>query len=78
MRGKRLLIIEDDADLREGLRFSFAGDGYDVTDVGTKKKGLEKSEKAATLCFWTAISRTEPDLNCAGRSANSAWCLLLC
>lgn len=28
MVGKKLLIIEDDMDLREGLRFSFEGDGF--------------------------------------------------
>ena len=49
MRGKRLLIIEDDAALREGLRFSFAGDGYDVTDVGTKKEGLGEIRKGCDL-----------------------------
>lgn len=32
----KILIIEDDSDLREGLSFSFSGDGYDVTETGTK------------------------------------------
>ena len=36
MVDKKLLIIEDDIDLREGLRFSFEGDGYEVLDVGTR------------------------------------------
>ncbi|MEY8377547.1 hypothetical protein AALD22_17490 [Lachnospiraceae bacterium 56-18] len=27
---------EDDTKLREGLSFSFSGDGYDVTETGTK------------------------------------------
>lgn len=36
----RILIIEDDADLREGLAFSFSGDGYAVTEAATKKDGL--------------------------------------
>lgn len=39
MSGK-LLIIEDDADLREGLCFSFAGDGYEAVQAGTKREGL--------------------------------------
>ena len=39
MVGKKLLIIEDDIDLREGLHFSFEGDGYEVFDVGTGRDG---------------------------------------
>ncbi len=45
MDGKKLLIIEDDADLREGLRFSFAGDGYEVFEAGTKKEGMRELKK---------------------------------
>ncbi len=36
------MIIEDDTDLREGLSFSFSGDGYAVTEAGTKREGLRK------------------------------------
>lgn len=42
---KRLLIIEDDVDLREGLRFCFNSDGFEVTDRGGKKEGLETIRK---------------------------------
>ena len=45
MAENRVLIIEDDEDLREGLSFSFLSDGYEVTDVGTKKEGLKEIEK---------------------------------
>lgn len=45
MRDKKLLIIEDDSDLREGLHFSFTGDGYDVSDVGNKREGLQEIKK---------------------------------
>ena len=45
MDRKKILIIEDDMDLREGLHFSFAGDGYDVVDSGTKKEGLREIKK---------------------------------
>lgn len=45
MGSKKILIIEDDIDLREGLYFSFAGDGYEVSDVGTKRKGLQEIKK---------------------------------
>ena len=42
MAENRILIIEDDADLREGLQFSFEGDGLKVTGAGTKEEGLQK------------------------------------
>ncbi len=45
MGDKKLLIIEDDADLREGLNFSFAGDGFKVFDVGSKREGLHEIKK---------------------------------
>ena len=45
MVGKKLLIIEDDIDLREGLRFSFEGDGYEVLDVGTGREGQMEIKK---------------------------------
>ena len=45
MNQYKLLIIEDDTDLREGLSFSFSGDGYDITEVGTKREGLREIEK---------------------------------
>lgn len=45
MEKERILIIEDDRDLREGLTFSFSGDGYEVFDVETKKDGLKEIEK---------------------------------
>lgn len=41
----KLLIVEDDTDLREGLSFSFSGDGYEVTETGTKREGLKEIEK---------------------------------
>lgn len=45
MVGKKLLIIEDDIDLREGLHFSFEGDGYEVFDVGTGREGTAGNQK---------------------------------
>ena len=45
MNQYKLLIIEDDMDLREGLSFSFSGDGYDITEVGSKREGLREIEK---------------------------------
>lgn len=45
MNKNRVLIIEDDEDLREGLAFSFLSDGYEVADVGTKNAGLKEIKK---------------------------------
>lgn len=45
MNNNRLLIIEDDTDLREGLSFSFSSDGYEVTEVATKAEGLREIRK---------------------------------
>ena len=61
----KILIIEDDSDLREGLSFSFSGDGYDVAEAGTKREVM-------ISCFLTAICRTEQALNYAERFAATA------
>ena len=45
MAENKMLIIEDDADLREGLSYSFAGDGYDVVQAETQKEGMREIEK---------------------------------
>lgn len=39
---KKILIIEDDEDLREGLAFSLQMDGYEIRCAGTKREGLER------------------------------------
>lgn len=38
---KRILIIEDDTDLQEGLSISLQGEGYQTIAAGTMKEGLE-------------------------------------
>ncbi len=48
---KKILIIEDDTDLREGLHFSFESDGYAVTDAGTKKRVFRKSKKLSSTLY---------------------------
>ncbi len=45
MGDKKLLMIEDDTDLREGLHLSFMGDGYEVFGVGNKREGLWEIKK---------------------------------
>ena len=47
MVGKKLLIIADDIDLREGLHCSFEGDGYEVFDVGTGREGQQEIKKGS-------------------------------
>lgn len=42
---QKILIIEDDLDLQEGLSFSLETDGYKVTVAGSKKGGLGELEK---------------------------------
>lgn len=40
----QLLIIEDDIDLLEGLKFAFSVDGFHVTGVTTESQGLSEIE----------------------------------
>ena len=42
----RILIIEDDEDLREGLAFSLAMDGCETACAGTKREGMEQLKKS--------------------------------
>ena len=55
MAENRLLIIEDDANLREGLQFSFLGDGWEVVCVGTKKEGLRVRRNAINRRIWKML-----------------------
>ena len=38
---RKILIIEDDADLREGLSFAMETEGYRVRTAGTKLEGMQ-------------------------------------
>ena len=77
MAENKMLIIEDDADLREGLSYSFAGDGDDVGQAGTQKEG--RSKRAAMISsYWTATCRTAQDLSCVKKCGNTAASRLLC
>ena len=42
-----ILIVEDDTDLREGLSFSFSGEGHTVAEVDTKREGLQEIRKGS-------------------------------
>ena len=43
----RILIIEDDGDLREGLIFSLEMEGYETAGCGTKREGMELLKRQA-------------------------------
>ena len=52
MEKYKILIVEDDVDLREGLSFSFSDDGYDVTETGTKKDKERNGRGSITFEFF--------------------------
>lgn len=55
----RILIIEDDMDLREGLAYFLEKDGYEVLTAGTKRTGMEIIRKA--LCDLILLDCNLPD-----------------
>lgn len=55
----RILIIEDDMDLREGLAYFLEKDGYEVLTAGTKRVGMEIIRKA--LCDLILLDCNLPD-----------------
>ena len=38
---EKILIVEDDADIREGVRILLEGEGYSVSEAENGRKGLE-------------------------------------
>lgn len=59
MEKYKILIVEDDVDLREGLSFSFSSDGYDVLETETKKEGLQEINKGG--CDLVLLDCNLPD-----------------
>lgn len=55
----RILIIEDDMDLREGLAYFLEKDGYEVLTAETKRAGMEIIRKA--LCDLILLDCNLPD-----------------
>lgn len=55
----KILIVEDDSDLREGFSFSFLSDGYDVIETETKKEGLQQIKKGG--CDLVLLDCNLPD-----------------
>ena len=79
MMGKyKILIVEDDSDLREGLSFSFSSDGYDVLEAETQKEGLREIKKGGCDLVLLDCNLPEQVLNFAKRFAVTAISRLLC
>lgn len=55
----RILIIEDDMDLQEGIAYFLEKDGYEVLTAGTKRAGMEIIRKA--LCDLILLDCNLPD-----------------
>ena len=46
---KNILIIEDDSDIREGIKILLEGEGFLVDEAGNGKEGLEKLSAKTNL-----------------------------
>ena len=44
-----VLIIEDDKDIREGIRILLEGEGFSVTEAGSGMEGLQKLSSDISL-----------------------------
>lgn len=55
----RILIIEDDMDLQEGLTYFLEKEGYEILTAGTKKAGMEILRKG--LCDLILLDCNLPD-----------------
>ena len=55
----RILIIEDDMDLQEGLTYFLEKEGYEILTAGTKKAGMEILRKG--LCDLVLLDCNLPD-----------------
>lgn len=79
MEKYKILIVEDDVDLREGLSFSFSGDGYDVTETGTKRMVYKKSQTVVMILYFGLLTcRTERALNSVKKFVATAISQSLC
>ncbi len=49
MQKEKILIVEDDADIREGVRILLENENYDVQEASNGKEGLEKLDAETDL-----------------------------
>lgn len=45
----RILLIEDDADIREGVRLLLSAEGYEIIEADCGAKGLEQLDESIDL-----------------------------
>ena len=45
----RILLIEDDADIREGVRLLLSAEGYEIIEADCGTKGLEQLDESIDL-----------------------------
>ena len=64
MKEYSILIIEDDEDIREGIRILFSGENYRITEAGTGLKTCEEIRKISNVpvLFLTAKSQESDKL----------------
>jgi len=54
MSSGRILVIDDEPQIRRVMRVTLSGAGYMVDDARSGEEGLEKlREGASTWCCWT-------------------------
>lgn len=59
---EKLLIVEDDKDLREGLEFAFRSEGYEVLGADRVEKARARlRETPVRASYWTAACLMEMD-----------------
>lgn len=68
----RLLIIEDDKDLQEGLAFSLEAEGYETICAGSKGEGMDQLRKEA--CQLVLLDCNLPDGRWTGEAAFPCFC----
>ncbi len=54
-RASKVLVVEDDAELRDNIALLLAGDAVEITTVGTVKEALEKIAAEAFDCLVTDL-----------------------
>ena len=62
---KRILFVEDDRSLLQGLSFALKKQGYVLTAARTREEGER---------LWTWPCRMDPDWSCAGKSEGPPGC----
>lgn len=54
MAGQTILIVEDDPDIRDGVRILLAGEGYHILEAENGLRHWNCSTRRWILSFWTS------------------------